>query len=289
MMTNGNMTVAAALGLAVAALSLNKTIDTPRLDAEILLCHVLGCERITLVIDKDKLLTEEEAALFDSFINRRTKNEPVSYITGLKEFMSLDFFVKDGILIPRPDTEILVEEIMKIYKNKNTKILDLCTGSGAIAVSLAHYLADAEITAVDKYEICLDIAKKNAKKHNVENRVKIVSCDVLSPFDIDGDFDCIVSNPPYIKSDVLATLSDDVKNFEPAYALDGGNDGLIFYRKITDFAAKKLKKDGILAFEIGFDQAEDVTNIIKYSQCFCDIKVINDLSGQNRVILAKKE
>ena len=124
MMTNGNMTVAAALGLAVAALSLNKTIDTPRLDAEILLCHVLGCERITLVIDKDKLLTEEEAALFDSFINRRTKNEPVSYITGLKEFMSLDFFVKDGILIPRPDTEILVEEIMKIYKNKNTKILD---------------------------------------------------------------------------------------------------------------------------------------------------------------------
>ena len=289
MMINGKITVAAALKDAVATLSLNKSITTQRLDAEVLLCHILNCERIDLIIKKDKLLDEESAYLFFDYIKRRVNNEPVSYITKTKEFMSLEFDVEEGILIPRPDTEILVEEIINLYKDKSSKILDLCTGSGAIAVSLAFYLKKSYVTAVDKYDICLETAKKNAIKHNVDKRVSIIKKDVLKPIDINDDFDCIVSNPPYIKSDVLTTLPDDVKDYEPIYALDGGDDGLIFYKKITEFAQNKLKSGGILAYEIGYDQAESVKKIINETNSFNEIKLTKDLSGLDRVIIAKKE
>lgn len=289
MMINGKITVAAALRDAVTSLSLKKSITTPRLDAEVLLCHILNCERIDLVINSNKALDKKSASLFCEYIKRRAKNEPVSYIIKTKEFMSLEFLIDEGILIPRPDTEILVEEIIKFYKDKPAKIMDLCTGSGAIAVSLAHYLKNASLTAVDKYDICLKITKKNAIKHNVDKRINIIKKDVLEPLNIDGDFDCIVSNPPYIKSDVLTTLPDDVKDYEPIYALDGGSDGLIFYKKITDFAKSKLKSGGILAYEIGYDQAESVKEIIKKTNSFKEIKIINDLSGLNRVIIANKE
>ena len=289
MMINGKITVAAALKDAVATLSLNKSITTQRLDAEVLLCHILNCERIDLIIKKDKLLDEESAYLFFDYIKRRVNNEPVSYITKTKEFMSLEFDVEEGILIPRPDTEILVEEIINLYKDKSSKILDLCTGSGAIAVSLAFYLKKSYVTAVDKYDICLETAKKNAIKHNVDKRVSIIKKDVLKPIDINDDFDCIVSNPPYIKSDVLTTLPDDVKDYEPIYALDGGDDGIIFYEKITEFAQNKLKSGGILAYEIGYDQAESVKKIINETNSFNEIKLTKDLSGLDRVIIAKKE
>ena len=288
MMTNGKITVATAINDAVAILSLNKSIETPRLDAEVLLCSVLNCERISLVINKDKELNQEVLTIFNEYINKRAKNEPVSYIIGTKEFMSLEFDVSYGILIPRPDTEVLVEEIIKRFTGKKSKILDLCTGSGAIAVSLANYIPDAEIIAVDKYDVCLKTALKNAKKHNVYDRVKVILADVLEPLEIDESFDCIVSNPPYIKSDILPTLLSDVKDYEPMYALDGGVDGLVFYKKITEYAKNKLNFGGILAFEIGYDQGEEVKAIIENTGCFKDIKIINDLAGRNRVILAEK-
>lgn len=289
MMTNGKKTIATALNDAVAKLSLNENIDTIRLDAEILLCHILECQRIDLTINKDKLLDDASLSAYVELINRRSKNEPVSYITGKKEFMSLEFDVSEGILIPRPDTEILVEEIISIYKDKNVNILDLCTGSGAIAVSLAYYLKKSYVTAVDKFDICIDTASQNINKYNLSNRVCVIKKDVLDNLVIDGNFDCIVSNPPYIKTDILSTLPADVKDYEPQYALDGGDDGLIFYKKITDFAKNKLNSGGILAYEIGFDQGVDVTEIIEKTHSFNEIKVINDLSGQNRVIIAKKE
>ena len=144
-MTNGNITVAETLKHGVSALSENKTIETPRLDAEVLLCYVLKCERIYLIINKDKLIDKTKADLYFSYISRRQKNEPVSYITGTKEFMSLEFDVCEGVLIPRPDTEILVEKIIELYDDKEATIVDLCTGSGAIAVSLAHYLKKSKI------------------------------------------------------------------------------------------------------------------------------------------------
>ena len=289
MMTNGKKTIATALSNAVATLSLNNSIDTKRLDAEILLCYILDCERIDLMLNRDRILTDSELSVFNDYISRRLNNEPISYITGKKEFMSLEFDVRDGILIPRPDTEILVEEIINIYKGKSPKILDLCTGSGAIAVSLAYYLNGANVTALDKFDVCIDTAEKNAKKHGVFKRVKVIKGDVLERLDVKDNFDCIVSNPPYIKKEVLTTLPKDVKDFEPVYALDGGNDGLVFYKKITDFAKNKLKSDGILAFEIGFDQGESVVKIIENTNSFKNVQLINDLAGLNRVIIAKKE
>lgn len=285
MTTNGKITIATALNSAVAILSENTTIETPRLDAEVLLCYVLNCDRISLMINKDKELNETERNCFYEFIKRRKSNEPVSYITGTREFMSLEFLVYDGILIPRPDTEILVEKIIEIYKDKPVKIVDLCTGSGAIAVSLAHYLKKAFITAVDKYDICIEATRKNAEKNNV--KVNVIKADVLGNFDI-ADVDCIVSNPPYIETDTLSMLPTDVKDFEPMYALDGGTDGLIFYRKITDFAVEKLKSGGILAYEIGYNQGKTVKEIIDSTGCFNTVEIINDLAGLNRVVLAEK-
>ncbi len=289
MMTNGKKTIAAALHDAVATLSLNENIDTKRLDAEILLCHILGCQRIDLIINKDKNLDDASIDAFNDLIDRRAKNEPVSYITGKKEFMSLEFDVESGILIPRPDTEILVEEIINLYSGKDVNILDLCTGSGAIAVSLAYYLKKAYVTAVDKFDVCIDVALKNINKYNLSDRVNVIKKDVLEDLKIDGDVDCIVSNPPYIRTGVLSTLLSDVKDYEPQYALDGGNDGLIFYRKITDFAKEKLKSGGMLAYEIGYDQGVTVAEIIEKTHSFKEIRLLNDLSGLNRVIIAEKE
>lgn len=288
MTTNGKMTIATALNDAVATLSLNNSIESPILDAEVLLCNILKCERIYLIINKDKPLSEGQYAQFKEFIARRSKNEPVSYITGSKEFMSLNFCVTEGVLIPRPDTEILVEKIIEIFKNKEAHIIDLCTGSGAIVVSLAYYLDKCSFVAVDKYDICLETAQKNAKKHNVSERIEFIKADVLKNPDFLNEFDCIVSNPPYIKNDVLPSLPTDVKDFEPEYALDGGNDGLIFYRKITDLACKSLKSGGILGYEIGFDQGENVAEILKDTNEFLNISVIKDLAGLDRVVLAEK-
>lgn len=288
MTTNGKFSIATALNNAVANLSLNKSIETPRLDAEVLLCDVLGCERIFLVINKDKNLSKSEYEQFSSYILRRAQNEPVSYIIGKREFMSLEFNVQKGILVPRPDTEILVEKIIDIYKNRSAKILDLCTGSGAIAVSLAYYLKDSTVIAVDKYDICVKTATENSKKHSVSNRVHVIKADVLDDFSVDEQIDCIVSNPPYIKSEVLTTLPSDVKDYEPDYALDGGSDGLIFYRKIAEYASNKLDSCGLLAFEIGFDQGESVSKIIEETGNFVNIEVSKDLAGLDRVITAEK-
>ncbi len=286
MMTSGKITIAEALKQGVELLSKNKTIETPRLDAEVLLCYVLKCDRIYLVINKDKILTDTEKDTYLSYIRRRSINEPISYITGTKEFMSLNFDISKGVLIPRPDTEILVEKLIDIYKDKEATILDLCTGSGAIAISLAYYLKNVSVIAVDKFDACINCAKQNADKIGVS--IEILKEDVLNDFKIDSSIDCIVSNPPYIESDVLSTLSRDVKDYEPEYALDGGNDGLIFYRKITEFAANKLKSSGILAYEIGYNQADAVKEILINTNCFDNIEILKDLSGNNRVVLAER-
>jgi len=287
MTTSGNTTVSEVLRAAVNVLKVNKTIETPVLDAEVLLCHVLNCERIFLVINSGKILSETEKTKYFDFIERRNANEPISYITGKKEFMSLDFVVKPGILIPRPDTEILVEEIIKLYNGKKPKIIDICTGSGAIAVSLAHYIKGAKVLALDKYDVCVEAASENSKRNNVS--VEVIQGDVFEklPFS-DCDFDCVVSNPPYIEKSTLETLLPDVKNYEPEYALDGGEDGLIFYKRITFLAECLLRSGGILAYEIGYNQAKSVSGIIDMCGHFKNIAVVKDLSGLDRVIIAEK-
>lgn len=268
--------------------------DTPRLDSEVLLMHVLGCDKMSLILNDKMSVSFLDEERFFSLLKRRKEREPISYITGEREFMSLKFFVAEGILIPRPDTEVLTEFVIeKAKKIKNAEILDLCTGSGAIAVSVAKYVKDSKVLAVDFSPKCLHFAEKNAKENEVADRVRVLKQDVLADFSLSDlgqkeneGFDILVSNPPYIKSEIIKTLDKDVKDFEPITALDGGADGLVFYRRIAEISPRLLKAKGILAFEIGHDQYDEVYAILAGSGNFKDINSLCDLSGIKRVITA---
>ncbi len=290
MTINGKKTIKEALFCAVDFLSQDESISTPRLDCEILMSGLLNCSRIDLILKGDTLLDFDVQKAFFDMVERRKHHEPVSYITAKKEFMSLDFWVSPGVLIPRPETEFLVEYIVGKFKpHKSPMILDLCTGSGAIAVSVAYFLKNATVTAMDKYEICVSAAKKNAEANSVAERVQVVQADIFRPIPIENKVQCIVSNPPYIRRSVLSSLPDDVAKYEPEYALDGGDDGLIFYRRITELAKEKLENGGLLVFEIGFDQAEEVSEILKESNMFQHIEITKDYAGLNRMITAEKK
>ncbi len=245
----------------------------------------------TLKIDKSKLffdisVSEYDEAIIRNNIQRLLEGEPVSYIVGYKEFMSLDFKVNSSTLIPRADTEVLVEEIIKVYKEKNPFIFEIGTGSGCIPISLAYYIEDAEIISCDISEKALETARINAKNNGVDKRTSFIRHDIMSGFPrLMKAPDCIVSNPPYIESNVIKTLNDNVKNFEPLCALDGGADGLDFYRKIiTD---NPLKKGGIMAFEIGYNQGQAVFDLMEKD--FRDIKIVKDLGNNDRVVLGIKK
>ena len=268
-----------ALKKGIALLNEN-SIENPGLDARIFLCDILGCNTVFLTVHRDDELSPEEAEKFFSYINRRKGNEPVGYIIGKKEFMSMEFTVKPGILIPRPDTEILVERTIEEFKEKpNPVIIDMCTGSGAIGVSLAKYLIGSKITALDISHEALSVARKNALDNGVE--VSFLRHDVLLPFK--GVMaDAVVSNPPYIPSEEVLYLDSDVMDYEPHLALDGGEDGLVFYRAIVENIHSCLRKDGLLAFEVGMGQAKDVAEMME--PFFYDISVDKDLAGIERVV-----
>ncbi len=259
-------------------------IESYALDAEALLCHLLKKDRVFLSVHRDEAVDEELAAAYKSMIERRKSHEPIAYITGEKEFMSLSFSVSPGVLIPRPDTETLVEFAIDALKSKETcEILDLCTGSGAIAVSLAYDLKKAFVTAYDVSSICVDTARKNAEKNGVDARVSVVLADVLKPWPDSKQYDCIVSNPPYIPPEVIQGLAADVRDYEPLLALDGGDDGLLFYRHLARASREFLKPGGLLAFEIGYDQGEQVKAILQENE-FCDVAILNDLAHNPRVV-----
>ena len=201
---------------------LEEISSTPRLDVETLLQKVLNVDRLYILLNLDKSLNEEEENLFNKFIEERLNNRPIAYIVGNREFMGLDFYVQEGVLIPRPDTEVLVEEVIEIAKNKeDINILDIGTGSGAITVSLAKYLENAKITSVDISEIALEIGRKNAILNEVDDRITFVKSDLFTNINKEMKFDIIVSNPPYIKREVIDTLDKQVKDFEPYNALEG--------------------------------------------------------------------
>lgn len=286
------MLICEILNEATGTLKESGVTDTPRLDSEVLLSHVLGCDRLHLFINEKKSVSGDEKERFLLCIKRRLKSEPISYILGCREFMSLKFKVSEGVLIPRPDTEVLAEyAIDAAKKTQNPEILDLCTGSGALAVSIAKYASNAKVTAVDFSDICVKTAKENAELNGVEGRVTAILQDILEDFSPEDlgkceKFDLLVSNPPYIKTDVIAGLEKDVKDYEPLSALDGGGDGLIFYRRIAKIAPLFLKNDGILAMEIGYDQAEEVLDILQKTNNFKNIDFLCDLSGIKRVIKA---
>ncbi|SHE28979.1 peptide chain release factor N(5)-glutamine methyltransferase [Caloramator proteoclasticus] len=267
----------------------NINSDTPQLDAEVLLSSVLKKDRLYLIIHKDDILDNEVLERYKEYVERRKKGEPVAYIINKKEFYGYEFYVEKGVLIPRPDTEILVEEVIKRSgEYENPVIVDVGCGSGAISVTLAKEIKGSRVFALDLMDIPIKVTKINAKRLGVEDRVQVIRSDIFENLnkELEGRVDIIVSNPPYIRDEVIPTLMTDVKDYEPYEALSGGEDGLIFYRRIAKEALKYLKRDGLIAFEIGFDQREELFNIL--SKDYKDIECIKDLAGLDRVILARR-
>lgn len=255
-----------------------------------LLCHTLNQNKQYLVIHMDEEIEDAYYKKFSNYIEQIVDGKPLQYITNKQEFMGMEFYVDENVLIPQPDTEILVENVLEIcsqIKKEEIKILDLCTGSGAIAISINKILNENNIKntvlASDISDKTINIAMINNKKNNAN--VKFEISDLFEEIK-DKDFDIIVSNPPYIKNTIIPNLSKQVK-CEPLLALSGGEDGLDFYRKIIDRAYLYIKNNGYLCLEIGYDQKKDVLNIFKEYENYKDIKVIKDLSNNDRCITTK--
>ena len=256
-------------------------VDSPKLKARLLLQYILKKPRQYLIVYDNEEVGKKEQWEYFVNIEKLTNGIPLQHITHHQEFMRMDFFVNEDVLIPRPDTEILVEEVIKIASKMNQpKILDLCTGSGAIAISIAKNVPDAEVYAIDISSKAIDVAKKNAKALNAN--VKFIKSNLFNNIE-KIKFDIIVSNPPYIKTEVMDGLQDEVKK-EPEIALDGGEDGLCFYKNIIDVAPQYLNENGFLAFEIGFDQAEEIKELMQMKG-FKNIKIVKDFAGNNRVVI----
>ena len=259
-------------------------IESPKLKSRLLLQYILKKPRQYLIIYDNEEVGKKEQWEYFVNIEKLTNGVPLQHITHHQEFMKMDFFVNENVLIPRPDTEVLVEEVIKIAKNiKNPKILDLCTGSGAIAVSIAKNVPEAEIYGIDISQKAIDVAKKNAKE--LGTKVKFIKSNLFNKIN-DIKFDIIVSNPPYIKKAEINNLSQEVQK-EPQIALDGGYDGLDFYRKITEQAIDFLKLGSYLCFEIGYDQKEEVLDIIKKHDNYGNTYCKKDLCGNDRIIITQ--
>lgn len=250
-------------------------------EANLIFRYVLDISPIDLVLSKDKEISVADISKINEFVNRRLNNEPLQYILKSQEFMGFDFYVDENVLVPRQDTEILVEHVLEHFAGKGITAIDFGTGSGCIAVSIAKINQKAFIKAVDISKKALEIAKKNAKDNDVLDRVSFEEADIFT-YELYGKYDLIVSNPPYIKTKDIIDLQKDVKNFEPTLALDGGETGLLYYERIIKIAPRLLNKDGMVAFEVGFDQADDVKKLMETE--FYDIKIIKDLCGVNRVV-----
>ena len=279
------MTIKQALIKGVTVLKLEK-ISMPKLKARLLLQYVLKKPRQYLIVYDNQKLTDKEEQEYLKYIELLTQGEPIEHITHQKEFMKLNFYVDENVLIPRQDTEVLVEEVMKIAKKiRARKILDLCTGSGAIAISLAKYLENIQLTALDISGKALDIAIANAKNNHVQDKITFVESNLFQDLGQEK-YDIIVSNPPYIRRKEIETLDEEVSR-EPRLALDGGEDGLDFYRNIIDKGYEYLKYGGYICLEIGYDQKEEVMKIIKDKKQYIETYCKKDLYDNDRVIVTK--
>ncbi len=260
----------------------NAQIADAQVDAWQLLEYVCGCDRSYYYLHMDEALSADQEEAYRNCIQRRAARIPLQHITGKAYFMGLEFLVNEYVLIPRFDTEVLVEEVLNHIKG-GEHILDMCTGSGCILLSLLHERPDCTGVGADISEKALEVAKRNADKLNIP--VNLIQTDLFEH--IVQKYDIIVSNPPYIQTEVIATLEDEVKKHEPMLALDGMADGLYFYRKIIAQAMDFLKEKGILCFEIGYDQGEAVSALMR-EHGFEQVVVIKDLSGLDRVVLGGK-
>jgi release factor glutamine methyltransferase len=277
------LTVLESLKLSTEYLE-KKGIESPRLNAELLLSEILNCKRLDLYLKFDQPLKENEVDKYREWISRRGKFEPLQYIIGKVEFFGLQFKVTRDVLIPRSETEILVEEVINSYKGKSgLKILDIGTGSGNIPIALAKNLANAEITTVDVSAKAIEIAKENALLNGVESEVKFILSDVNHLKIETGSFDIVISNPPYISAEEYPTLQKEIIDYEPSIALTDANDGLDFYRAIAERSKSFLKNEGKVFLEIGKGQFEDVEKILSKND-FHNIEIIKDYQQIERVI-----
>ena len=278
------MTINEYIVLETKRLKLNN-IDDSTIIIKQILSYTLNKDQQYFVINGDEELQFEEEKNAKEAIDKIISGIPIQYITNKQEFMTEEYYVDENVLIPQPDTEILVEEVLKICANNNcnAKILDLCTGSGAIAVSLKKRIIKSTMFASDVSIKALNIARKNANINGTE--INFIESDLFDKIQ-EKDFDIIVSNPPYIKKEVLKTLSKQVQN-EPTLALDGGESGLEFYEKIANEAYIYIKNNGFLCLEIGYDQAKEVEEILIKNKYYKDMRVIKDLSNNDRCIISK--
>jgi release factor glutamine methyltransferase len=263
-------------------------VPSPRLDSEIILAHTLNISRTDLWTQNQRILSESEIKMVKEYMERRLNREPISQICGYQEFWSLDFVVDENVLSPRPETELLIETALNCTYSPTAKILDLGTGSGAIAVTMAKENSECKVLAIDIDPKALNIAKENSERHGVINRIEFICAD-LRTIDWSGCFSLILSNPPYIKSEDIEKIMPEVRNYEPWKALDGGLTGLDFYRSIIPMAVERLEENGFLILEIGHDQADEVTALLNNFSCYQNIKVIQDYSGYDRVIKTQKK
>ena len=260
-----------------------KKIVSFRLDSELLLSKILNKKREEILTNPNQKIYPKHLINYKKLIVRRSKNEPIAYIMKEKEFWSKKFFVNQDTLIPRPETELMIEKLIKIYKDKKITILDIGTGSGCILISLISELTNSKGTGIDISKKALAVAKKNLKKHKISNNIRFFNKSLDSKFD--KKFDLIVSNPPYIKSGEIKNLSEDIKRYEPRIALDGGNDGLDLIKKIIYKTGYILKVKGMLALEIGNEQFKKVSEILVKKKFKIEY-IIKDYKDNVRCIIA---
>jgi release factor glutamine methyltransferase len=287
------VTLAEAIYQAAKILS-GHGISNARLDAEMLLSHAIMRNRAWLIIHRNESLDEAKRALFEDAVNRRARREPLQYITGKQEFWGLDFNVTPDVLIPRPETELVVEAALKIIRavGKQVTVVDLCAGSGCIAVSLAKENDTACIFATDKSDRALAVARENARKHDVSDRIRFLEGDLFGPLDeldLHRKVDIIVSNPPYVRSGDLSALQPEVKDFEPELALIAGPNGTEIQQRIIGTAPEFLRKSGALIMEMGEGQSDALAGMVHDAGRYKIPKILNDLAGIERVIVANKK
>lgn len=260
---------------------LKNKIEEYETDAWLLLEGACGCTRNDLYLRGNDPLSEEQETLYKEYLEKRSRRIPVQHILGVQCFCGLDFIVTPDVLCPRQDTEILIEEAIKRIR-PGSSILDMCTGSGCIILTLLHFVKDCKGTAADLSEKALAVAVQNAKK--LEKECTFIHSDLFE--NIEGRYDVIVSNPPYVATKEIEALEPEVRDMEPRMALDGMEDGLFFYRKIVSASVQYLNPEGWLMFEIGYDQGEQVSEMMK-SAGYVDVKVVGDLAGLDRVVIGK--
>jgi release factor glutamine methyltransferase len=275
----------------------NSNIESPSINAETLLAHTLSCDRIELHTNPDKIINDEDISKYKKLINKRANHVPLQYITGHVEFMSLDFVVDERTLIPRQDTEILVEAALNKIKSrtpsdKTITVLDIGTGCGNIAISLATNLQNAQVYASDISREALAVAEINVRRHKVADRVHLLHGNLFETFDGHlnrGDIDLIVSNPPYVREADWNKLEPEIKEHEPRDALVGGKDGLRFYKRIIRDAPEWLRPEGFLILEVGETQAETITKLIETEGHFENIEITKDLQKIDRIVSARRK